>query len=172
MAVKHLINEKIKDPKVIVVDEDGKNIGAMLTKDAVLLASSKDLDLVLFVPSSKSGSFPICKIINYGRFSYQQDMKQKIAKKNQVTIKMKEVKVRPQVGAHDLQWKADQANEWLKEGSTVKFKIMTYGRIATKSELIQETYQKFLDLIKDTGKVITDLKQLSPVMYEATIVKK
>lgn len=171
-AQKYLINEQIREQKVIVVDDSGNNLGPMYTKDAINLAYEKDLDLVLFVPSSKTGSLSICKILDYGKFIYQQDVKQKQSKKNQVQVKMKEVKVRPQVGEHDLQWKANQANEWLKEGCQVKFKIMTFGRIATKIELINETYHKFLKLIEENGKVGTELKQLSPIMYEATIVKK
>ena len=171
-AQKYLINEKIREPKVLVVDENGTNLGPMYTNDAINSAYDKGLDLVLFVPATKTGSLSICKILDYGKFIYQQDIKQKQSKKNQIQVKLKEVKVRPQVGEHDLQWKADQANQWLKEGYQVKFKIMTFGRIATKVELIQETYHKFLKLIEENGKVGTELKQLSPVMHEATIVKK
>ncbi|MCQ2956987.1 MAG: translation initiation factor IF-3 [Mycoplasmoidaceae bacterium] len=100
---KYLTNEKIRDPNVLVVDENGTNLGAMNTKAAIRLAQDKGLDLVLFVPSSKTGKLSICKIIDYGKFKYQQDVKQKEAKKNQVVIKTKEVKVRPQIGAGDLQ---------------------------------------------------------------------
>jgi len=169
---KYLINEKIREPKVLVVDETGANLGAMNTRDALRLAQDKGLDLVLFVPSSKTGKLSICKIIDYGKFTYQQDKKQKEAKKNQVVIKIKEVKVRPQTGKGDLQWKANQANDWLKDGCQIKFKVMTFGRIATKTELIDQVYHDFLKLIEENGKVSMPLKQVSPVCYEATIVKK
>lgn len=169
---KYLTNEKIREPNVLVVDENGTNLGAMNTRAAIRLAQDKGLDLVLFVPSSKTGKLSICKIIDYGKFKYQQDVKQKEAKKNQVVIKTKEVKVRPQIGAGDLQWKANQTNQWLKDGCQIKFKVMTFGRIATKQDLIEKVYHDFLKLIEENGKVATPLKQLSPIMYEATIVKK
>ena len=76
---KYLTNEKIRDPNVLVVDENGTNLGAMNTKAATRLAQDKGLDLVLFVPSSKTGKLSICKIIDYGKFKYQQDVKQKEA---------------------------------------------------------------------------------------------
>lgn len=169
---KYIKNEKIKDPKVLVIDETGANLGAMNTKDAIRLAQDKDLDLVLFVPGAKTGKLSICKIIDYGKFLYQQNVKQKEARKNQVIIKTKEVKVRPQIGSGDLAWKANQANEWLKDGCQIKFKVMAFGRIATKTELIDLVYNNFLKLVEANGKVATPLKQVSPVMYEATIVKK
>ncbi len=169
---KYIINEKIRDPKVLVIDDTGRNLGAMNTHDALRLAQDKDLDLVLFVPGAKTGKLSICKIIDYGKFLYQQNVKQKEAKKNQVIIKVKEVKVRPQVGKHDLQWKANQANDWLKSGCQIKFKVMTFGRIATKTEMIDQVYKDFLQLIEANGKVLMPLKQVSPIMYEATIVKK
>jgi translation initiation factor IF-3 len=86
-------------------------------------------------------------------------------------IKVKEVKVRPQIGDHDLKWRADQAKDWLNDNAQVKFKIQAYGRIGYKPELIQETYDKFLGLLGETAKVLTPLKKLTPVLYEATIVK-
>ncbi len=171
MAAKQLCNEKIRDLNVFVVDDDGSKLGVMKTKDAILYANNKDLDLVVFVPGI-NGKPSICKVLDYGKFQYQKDLKQKQNKKNQVNVKLKEVKVRPQVGMHDLEWKANQANDWLKQGNQVKFKIMTYGRVSTKSELIIETYNKFIELLGENGKVSTELKKVSPVMYEATFIKK
>lgn len=172
MQDKYLVNEKIREPNILVVDKDGNNLGVMATKNALRLAREDDLDLVLFVPSSKTGKLSICKIIDYGKFTYQQNIKKKEAKKNQVIVKTKEIKVKPQIGKNDLLWKANQANGWLKDGCQIKFKVMTFGRIATKTELIDQVYQDFLKLIEENGKVATPLKQLSPIMYEATIVKK
>jgi translation initiation factor IF-3 len=86
-------------------------------------------------------------------------------------IKVKEVKVRPQIGNHDLKWRADQAIGWLNDNAQIKFKIQAYGRIGYKPELIQETYDRFLELLGENAKVLTPLKRLTPVLYEATIIK-
>jgi translation initiation factor IF-3 len=84
---------------------------------------------------------------------------------------VKEVKVRPQIGEHDLKWRAEQAKGWLDDGAQIKFKIQAYGRIGYKPEIIQETYQKFLSLLGPDSKPLGELKRLSPVLYETTIIK-
>ena len=88
----YLINKQIRDPQVLVVDENGTKLGVMKTFDAINLAQNKDLDLVLFVPKEVTKSYSICKIIDYGKFAYQQQIKQKQAKKNQHEVKVNEVK--------------------------------------------------------------------------------
>jgi translation initiation factor IF-3 len=94
-----------------------------------------------------------------------------MSRKNQTVIKTKEVKVRPQISEHDLKWRADQAKGWLNDGNQVRFKIQAYGRVGYKPELIQETFEKFMAMIGPDGKTLSDLKKLSPVLYETTIVK-
>ena len=169
---KYLINKQIRDPQVLVVDENGTKLGVMKTFDAINLAQNKDLDLVLFVPKEVTKSYSICKIIDYGRFAYQQQIKTKQSKKNQHKVKVKEVKVRPQVGRHDLEWKARQVIDWLKQGCQIKFKVMAFGRIGTKTELIDNVFNTFMSLIQEFGKPQQPLKQVSPVLYETTILKK
>ncbi len=165
------INEKIRDPKLLVIDEDGSKIGQMTRNDAINYARDKDLDLVLFVPANKTGGLPIAKVIDYGKFNYMEKMKAKQSKKNQSVIKVKEIKVRPQIGKHDLEWRAKNAIDWLEDGCQVKFKIQAFGRVGYKPELIEETYKKFLDMLQNKGKVIQPLKKLTPVLYECTIAK-
>jgi translation initiation factor IF-3 len=96
------INEKIHDARLLVIDENGNKLGAMNKMDAVHLAQERGYDLVLFVPASKTGSLAIAKIVDYGKFTYEQKMKEKQSRKNQSVIKIKEVKVRPQISDHDL----------------------------------------------------------------------
>lgn len=172
MENKYLKNEKIKDSKILVVDENGNNLGIMSTNSARKLAKEKGLDLVLFVSGKKTGKLSICKIIDYGKFIYQLNRKQKQNKKNQTIIKVKEIKVKPQTDVGDLQWKANKVKKWLENGYQIKFKVMTFGRIATRKELIFKIYHDFLKLIEQNGKVAIELKQVSPIAYEATIVKK
>lgn len=165
------INEKIHDARLLVIDENGNKLGAMNKMDAVHLAQERGYDLVLFVPASKTGSLAIAKIVDYGKFTYEQKMKEKQSRKNQSVIKIKEVKVRPQISDHDLKWRANQAIDWLNDNAQIKFKIQAYGRIGFKPELIQETYDKFLALLGTNAKILNPLKKLTPVLYEATIVK-
>ncbi|MDR0857072.1 MAG: translation initiation factor IF-3 [Mycoplasmataceae bacterium] len=164
------INEQIRESKLIVITSDGTKLGEMTRQEALNKANEADLDLVLIAPGSENRS-GVAKIIDYGKFLYELKAKEKASKKNQSVSKTKEIKVRPQIGIHDLTWRAKNAIEWLKEGNVVKFKIQAFGRIGTKQEIIEETYNKFVELIGDAGKVITPLKKLSPVLYEASIVK-
>jgi translation initiation factor IF-3 len=96
------INEKISDAKLLIIDEEGNKLGAMNKMDAVRLAKERGYDLVLFVPAAKTGGLAIAKIVDYGKFAYEQKMKEKQSRKNQSVIKIKEVKVRPQISDHDM----------------------------------------------------------------------
>jgi len=100
---KYLINDQIHDQKVFVIDENGKNLGVMMTTEAMKLANSKDYDLVLFASAEKTKNLAICKIIKYDKFLYQQQIKLKEAKKKQSVVVSKEVKIKPQIGSNDLQ---------------------------------------------------------------------
>jgi translation initiation factor IF-3 len=97
------INEKITDQELLVIDQDGNKLGKLTRQQALEKAKEAELDLVLFVPKEKTGSLSIAKIIDFGKFNYQEKLKQKQSKKSQSVILMKEVKVRPQIGNHDLQ---------------------------------------------------------------------
>lgn len=166
------INEKIRDSKLLVIDDDGTKIGQMNRNDAINYARDKGLDLVLFVPASKTGNLPIAKVIDYGKFTYSEKRKAKQSKKNQTIIKIKEIAVKPQIGDHDLEWRAKNAIQWLENGDQVRLKIKAFGRIGYKPELIEEVYKKFVALIESKGKIIQPLKKITPVMYECTFAKK
>jgi translation initiation factor IF-3 len=97
------INEQISDQEMLVIDQDGNKLGRLTKQQALQKAREAELDLVLFVPKEKTGSLPIVKIIDFGKFNYEEKLKQKQTKKNQSIILTKEVKVRPQIGNHDLQ---------------------------------------------------------------------
>ena len=165
-----LINEQIREDTMLVIDQNGSKLGIMDKDKALQTAFDQDLDLVLMVPHTDRGP-AICKIADYGKMLYEEKTKERQAKKNQHVTKVKEIKVRPQIGENDLKWMSKNAIEWLQDGCQVKFKIRAFGRIATKPEIIQETYNKFLALLGDIAKVQTPLKKITPVLYEATIVK-
>lgn len=161
------INEQIRFPKVIVIDDVGENLGEMPTAKALEMAGKKDLDLVLI---SNKGSIPITKILDYSKFKYEQKRKQKQNKKNQTVVKVKEIKIKPLIGDHDLQVRATNAKKWLDDGNRVLFVILARGRLATKVEFIDAVHEKFVNLLEDKGKVIQDRKKTNDFRYETIIV--
>lgn len=167
----HDINEAIVDKKLLVINSDGTSLGEMSTKEALKIAQEQKLDLVVIVPKSEKKKIPIAKIINYGKMIYEQQKKKKLAKKNQTTILTKEVHIKPLISTHDLQWRSKQTIDWLNQNYQIRFRIQTFGRVGYKPELINESYEKFIALLGDVAKVQTPLKKLSPVLYEALIVR-
>ena len=171
MDNKRWINNQIRDHELNVIDENGKNLGKMSKRDAIALAEERGYDLVLINPARQSEQLSIAKIADYGKMLYEQKVKERQSRKNQNVVKVKEIKVKPQIAENDLKWMAKNAIGWLTDGNQVKFKIKAYGRIGAKQELINETYEKFLALIGTIGKVQSPLKKVTPVLYEATIIK-
>jgi translation initiation factor IF-3 len=112
-------------PQVRVVDEDGSQLGIMSTDEARRVALEKDLDLVEIAPTSKP---PVCKLMNYGKFCYQQSKKAHEMKKHQRIIHVKEVKFRPRISEHDFEFKKNHIVRFLEEGDKVKVVIMFRGR--------------------------------------------
>lgn len=161
------INEFIKFPTLNVIDDDGQNLGVMTNKDALLRAQGKNLDLVLI--SFKNG-VAIAKILDYGKFKYEQKRKAKDSRKNQTIIKNKEIKVKPLIGEHDLMVRANNAIKWLNNGDRVLFIIESYGRMASKPEFVTMIYDKFINLIGSVGKIGTEMKQVTKSRYETIIV--
>jgi translation initiation factor IF-3 len=134
-------------PQVRVIAEDGEQLGIMNTREAVQLARSQGLDLVEVAATADP---PVCRIIDYGKFTYEQKKKASEAKKKQVIITVKEVKFRPGTDDHDYNFKAKHARDWLSEGDKVKATIFFRGREITHRELGAELLQR---LEKDLAEV-------------------
>ncbi len=161
-----LINEKIKFKNLEVIDETGKHLGEMTRNEALKLAQDRDLDLVVIAVQNNK---IITKILDYGKFKFEQKRKQKENKKNQQIMKVKEIKVKPLIGDHDLKVRADNAQKWLSDGNKVKFIIEARGRMCTKQEYIQLVYNKFIDMLKEKGKIVQANKQVNNFRYESII---
>ncbi|UUD37456.1 translation initiation factor IF-3 [Mycoplasmoides fastidiosum] len=157
------MNDRIFHKTLILIDVNGEKIGEVATADALAKAQAQELDLVVI--NEKSNPV-IAKIMDYGKHLYEQKRKLRDSKKKATFVKVKSINVKPQINDHDLSWKADQAISWLQDGDRVQFVIKVYGRIGTKTELIQQTYQKFAKLLENYGSPQADLKRVSPVMYE------
>ncbi len=125
------INSEIKASEVRVIDPDGNQLGVIPTHSALSEAENFGLDLVEVSPNA---SPPVCKIMDYGRYRYQQDKKQQEARKKQSAIQVKEIKVRPKTDAHDLEIKLGHIKKFIDKKNKVKVTLMFRGREITMTE--------------------------------------
>jgi translation initiation factor IF-3 len=128
----HKINRFISTENVRVILEDGEQLGVMTTKDAIELAQGRGVELVEIAPNNYP---PVCKVIDYGRFKYQEQKKKNEAKKKQKVMETKEVKIRPGTGDHDYDVKLRNAKKFIGEGNRVKFSLRFKGREMEHSRL-------------------------------------
>lgn len=166
MKNKFVLNEQIREKRMLVIDNDGNRLGEMSKAEALELAQRQGMDLVLF----SSGDKPTAKIIDYGKFVYENKKKAKENKKNQVQVKNKEIKVKPQIGDHDLNVRVENAKKWLASGHRIRFVVLAYGRIATKLDQVNETYEKFVKLVGNAAIVQQPLKKATNVQYESFLI--
>ena len=120
-----MINEQIRDKEVRLVGEDGEQLGVMPSRDAQKLAEEAGLDLVKIAPGAKP---PVCKIVDYGKFKYEQTRKDKEAKKKQKIIDIKEIRMSPNIDTNDLNTKINAARKFLQKGDKVKVTLRFRGR--------------------------------------------
>jgi translation initiation factor IF-3 len=149
------VNNYIRVPQVRVVMEDGSSPGIMNTYDALKLAKDQGLDLVEINPKSVP---PVCKIIDYGKYKYDEKKKQAEARKNQKTQELKELTFRPNTDENDLNHKLSQAKEFVAEGHKVKFTVRFRGREITHSNIGRE---KLMWIIEQLGDQIANNPQIS-----------
>lgn len=140
-----------------VIDEEGNQLGVLNVKDAVLKAEEAGLDLVEVAPNANP---PVCKIIDFGKFRYDQTKREKESKKSQVQIKVKEVKLKPNIDEHDLMTKVRHAKEFLQKGNKVKLTLMYRGREMAHQEYGTKIVEKFCDEIKEEGIPESQAKQM------------
>ena len=137
-------------PQVRVVGDDGEQFGVMETRDAIRRAREQGMDLVEVAPNAEP---PVCKIVDFGKFQYEQKKKANEAKKKQVVITVKEVKFRPGTDVHDYSYRMKRAREWLAEGDKVKATIWFRGREMTHRELGARILEQLEKDLKDVGDV-------------------
>jgi translation initiation factor IF-3 len=156
------INLQIRVPQVRVVLEDGSSPGVMSTRDAMKMAQDANLDLVEINPRSVP---PVCKILDYGKYKYDEKKKAAAARKTQKQSELKELTFRPNTDEHDLGIKLQMAKEFLKDGNKVKFAIRFRGREITHPQVGKEKLDWLLkeltDLISGTPQVFTEGKIMS-----------
>ena len=126
------INDMIRVREVRLIDDEGNQLGIVATQEALRMAKDKDLDLVEVSPNANP---PVCKILDYGKYRFEQEKKLRDAKKNQKVLKLKEIRMQPKIGPGDLDTKAKHVQEFLDEGDKVKVTIRFRGRELAHTEL-------------------------------------
>jgi translation initiation factor IF-3 len=119
------INERIRVPEVRLIDENGNQVGIMRTQEALRYAQERDLDLVEVAPDARP---PVCRVLDYSKYKYEQNQKQKAARKHQTQINVREIKFRPKIAQHDYDTKKGHVERFLKARDKVKVTIMFRGR--------------------------------------------
>ena len=144
------VNNRIISREVQVITSDGENLGVINTNDAISRAKDIGLDLIEIAPNAKP---PVCKIMDMGKFKYDQQKKASKAKKNQKKIELKEIKLRPVTGIHDYTFKIKNAQKFLSKGDKVKFTVKFKGRELQHSHLGNELMNKIIQDMQNLGKV-------------------
>ena len=145
-----MINEQIRDREVRVVSADGEQLGVMSSRDAMKLAREAELDLVKIAPKAQP---PVCKIIDYGKYKYEQSRREKEAKKKQKTMEVKEVRMSPNIDANDLNTKVNNAKKFILKGNKVKVTLRFRGREMAHVQQSKHILDDFADMLKDVAQV-------------------
>lgn len=145
-----MINEEIRVKEVRLIDDAGNQVGVTATKEALKLAQSKNLDLVEIAPLAKP---PVCRIMDYGKFKYEQSKREKEARKNQHVITVKEMKLRPKIDEHDYQTKLKNILKFLEGKDKVKVTIMFRGREIAYADHGKKICDRIAEAAKDIAVV-------------------
>ncbi len=145
-----MINEQIRDKEVRLIGENGEQLGIMSSKEAMQLAREAELDLVKIAPTAKP---PVCKIIDYGKFRYEQARKEKEAKKKQKVIEIKEVRLSPNIDTNDLNTKTSAARKFLEKGDKVKVTLRFRGREMAHMSKSRHILDDFAEVLSDIAVV-------------------
>ena len=149
------MNEDITASKVRVIDIDGKQLGIFLIKDALRLARERERDLVEIAPQADP---PVCKIIDFGKFRYELQKKEKHQKKNQSVSVLKEIRFHPNTDVHDFEFKTRHAISFLEEGNKVKATVMFKGREMAYTEQGEELLNRFIERTEEYAKLEAPIK--------------
>ncbi|MCM1328676.1 MAG: translation initiation factor IF-3 [Ruminococcus sp.] len=144
------INEEIRDKEVRVIGNDGTQLGVMPSKEALRLAEEKDLDLVKIAPQAEP---PVCKIMDYGKYLFEQNKREKEARKNQKVVEIKEIRMFSTIDTNDFNTKVNQAVKFLKAGDKLKVSVRFRKRAIAHPHLGEELLEKFKEACSEAGTV-------------------
>ena len=145
-----MINEQIRDKEVRVIGADGEQLGIMSSRDALKLAQEAELDLVKIAPTAKP---PVCKIIDYGKYKYEQIRKEKEAKKKQKIVEIKEIRLSPNIDTNDLNTKMNATRKFIAKGNKVKITLRFRGREMAHMQTSKHILDDFAEQVADVATV-------------------
>ena len=145
-----MINEQIRDREVRLIGENGEQLGIMSAREAMKIASEADLDLVKIAPKAQP---PVCKIVDYGKYRYEQSRREKEAKKKQKTVELKEVRLSPNIDTNDLNTKVNNAKKFIGKGNRVKVTLRFRGREMAHVQQSKHILDDFAKLLEDVAVV-------------------
>ncbi|HEY5974619.1 MAG TPA: translation initiation factor IF-3 [Geobacteraceae bacterium] len=163
------INQAIRSREVRVIGADGEQLGVISLHEALAAAESLELDLVEVSPSAVP---PVCRIMDYGKFKYQQSKKLQEAKKKQVQVQLKEVKLRPKTDDHDLDFKIKHVRRFLEEGNKAKITLMFRGREITHTDLGVKVLDRVAEELQDVAIIESRPRMEGRSMYMIVAPKK
>lgn len=163
-----LMNEQIREKEIRVIGEDGSQLGIMSAAEAQKIADEAELDLIMISPTAKP---PVCRIVDYGKYRYEQLRKQKDAKKKQKTMEVKEIRLSPNIDDNDLNTKANQARKFIEKGDKVKVTLKFRGREMAHLQTGREIMDAFCEKLADIASVDKAAKMEGRNLI-ATLAKK
>ena len=156
------VNEKIRAREVRLIDVNGEQLGVKTRNEALDIAANANLDLVMVAPNAKP---PVCRVMDYGKYRFEQQKKDKEARKKQTVIKVKEVRLSPGIEDHDFNTKLRNARKFLSKGDKVKASVRFRGRAITHKELGQKVLERMAEECKDVAQVETKPKMEGRSMF-------
>ena len=150
-----LINEDIKAKQVRLIDADNENRGIVSIKEALAVAEEAGLDLIEISPQANP---PVCKVLDCGKFRYEQQKKKNEDKKNQKVVEIKELKLRPVIETHDYEVKMKQAKKFLEQGNKVKFTMRFKGRELSANDMGKQIMSQIIEDLENCAKVDSEMK--------------
>ena len=142
------INEQIRAKEVQIIDDEGKKVGPISLNEALDMAYDRKLDLVLVAPNN---DVPICKLMNYGKYKFEQAKREKEAKKKQKTFELKEIRITPNIEEHDFDFKCKNAKKFIEDGNKVKVTVRFRGRELNYVKLGEEVLNKFIEELSEVA---------------------
>ncbi|HHU80275.1 MAG: translation initiation factor IF-3 [Bacilli bacterium] len=166
-----LVNEAITAEKVLLISEDGEQLGIHSRVDALKIAEERGYDLVCVAPGAKT---PVCKLLDYSKFRYEQQRRAREARKKQHIIAIKEIRLSPNIDNHDFQTKARNARKFLTDGNKVKVTLRFRGRTIVHSHLAKPLFERFAEGLADVSNIETQpvMDGRSMLMMLAPIIEK
>ena len=143
-----MINEEIRDREVRVVDQNGEQLGIMPTQQALTLAEERQLDLVKIAPQARP---PVCKLMDYGKFRFEQSKREKEARKNQHVVEIKEIRMSPGIDVGDFNTKLKNAQKFIADGNRVKVSVRFRGREMAHTDIGKELLDRFAEQCAETA---------------------